>query len=214
MFKSIISGDPKAAIHDDQIEYAQAYLTRNHRMLFLRGLIVASPPRVDSNGPVWIGDDIIAMNRVDSESPIYLFIDSPGGDITTGFALFDIMMLSKAPITTVTTAAASMATVIMQAAKERVCFPHSRFMLHLPSGVFSGDADEVKIRTELLNSLKDELIGVYLEHGVTAGLVNKSQRDIKKRILSDINKEKWLDAKEAIAYGLVDRIVTQEELMG
>jgi len=217
MFKSVQTApieEGKAFLRDDQIEYSQAFLTRNRRFLFLRGLIVSGPPRTDSNGPTWIGDDIMAMNYQDPVSPIYIMIDSPGGDVTAGFTLFDVMALSRAPIITITQAAASMATVVMQAGKERLCYPHSRFMLHLPSSIISGDSDEVKIRTELLTQLKDELITTYIERGVHAGLVGKTPKEIRKRILIDINKEKWFDSNTAIKYGLVDRVVTQKELMG
>lgn len=214
MFKSTIPGDPETTLHDDQIEYSQAFLTRNRRMLFLRGVIAPTPVRNDSNGSVWVGDDIMAFNHEDSTKPIYLYVDSPGGDVTTGFALYDIMKYSKAPIYTIGVAAASMATIIMQAGTERLCFPHSRFMLHLPSGSFSGDDDEIRIRSELLTSLKDELISIYIENGVTAGLIGKTHKEIRKRILNDINKEKWLTAEQALTYGLVDRIATQEEVMG
>lgn len=214
MFRKGVPGNPKEALHDDQFEYSQPYLSRERRMLFLRGVIAASPVRNDSNGPSWIGDDIMALNHEDQTKPIYVMIDSPGGDVTTGLTLYDIMKYSRAPIYTICAAGASMATIVMQAATERLCLPHSRFMLHLPSGGFSGDADEIKTRSELLTSLKDELIDIYIDHGVTAGLVGKTSKEIRKKILIDINKEKWLTTEQALTYGLVDRIATQDEMMG
>jgi len=230
MFRRPYTGDAKQALGNDQFEFSQAYLTRTRRILFLRGIIV---PAVDERGggrldvfsAVGVGDDIMAMNVEDPTAPIYLFIDSPGGDVTSGMVLYDIIRMSRAPIITVGVSCASMATVILVAGKERLAFPHSRMMMHLPSGGYSGDVDQIKIRSDLLQDIKNELVDTYIECGVTADCPKigpkqafsssgKTKSQIKKQILGDIDREFWLNAAGSVTYGLVDRIATTDDLFG
>ncbi len=193
---------------------AQQHLVDKNRMLFLRGGIVPYPVRQDQWSPMAVGDAIMTLNSLDNKKPIYVFIDSPGGDIPTGWTLFDIMKMSKAPVITVAENCASMATILMQAGAERTCLPHSAMMLHLPQTVISGDIEEVKIRQEVIEKTMAELVKTYIEAGVTTGMAPSKQtfKAIKKKLLIDIDREYWLDGAEAIEYGLVDRLVTTEEL--
>jgi ATP-dependent Clp protease protease subunit len=168
-----------------------------------------------------ITDDIMAMNNEDPKAPIYLVIDSPGGDVSAGMVLYDIIRMSKAPITTIAQNCASMATVLMAAGATRLMFPHSRVMLHLPSGAFQGDADTVEIRSKELTRVKNSLVDCYIECGVTAALPPSktgkppAKAAIRKKILGDINRsEYWLSAQECVAYGLIDRLATSEDLFG
>ena len=212
MFRQPTGADGKLALHDTQFEYAHAYLGRTRRMLFLRGPVVGAPYRNDLFGPTQIGDDILAMSTAEPLVPIYLFIDSAGGDVSTGLVLYDIIKTSRAQVITVGMNAASMATVLLAAGSKRLIFSHARLMLHLPQGQFQGDVEDVKIRTKLFSSMTEELVSCYIDSGATAGLVNKSDKEIRKQILKDINREFWLTAPEAIAYGLVDQIVTTTDL--
>lgn len=196
----------------DQFVYAPNYITNKKRILFMRGPILNIMMRNDLYSAMSIQDDLIAMNLEDPDKPIYLIIDSNGGDVNVGFALYDMIKASKAPVTTVGLSCASMATVLLVAGKRRLVFPHSRNMLHLPETGFQGTVEDAKIRTKLLGEITDEIADCYVESGVTAGLTGGTPTEIKKRILKDINREMWIDAKKSIEYGLVDGYITAEEL--
>ena len=214
MFRHPQIGDKNGAYSIDQYEYSTSYLTREKRFLFLRGPIVPAIIRNDAFSPTSVSDDIIAMNVENDTDPITIFIDSPGGDVSTGFALFDVIQMSKAPIRTIAMNAISMGTVILTAGVERMALQHARIMLHLPSGEIEGNVQELKIRSELFQDLKHEIVDCYVQRGVTAGLVGKTEKEIKKQILKDIDHEKWFTAETAIKYGLIDRIVTKEDIYG
>lgn len=212
MFRKLVEGDPKTYLLDENFEYAQSFLARERRMLFLRGTI--STERADQFSSISIGDDIVAMNVDDPRKPIYLVIDSPGGAIGAGFALFDLVRLSAAPVVTIGASCASMATFILAAGSTRLALPHSRFMLHLPEGMMGGDPKEMKIHSKEFNRIRDELIESYIGCGITAGLKGNSSEAIGRKILKDIDRIFYLDAEDAVKYGLVDRVATAEDLFG
>jgi ATP-dependent Clp protease protease subunit len=222
MFRKPHKGDAEQHLQDNQFEFSQAYLTRTKRMLFLRGPIFGvegGMGRLDSFGPTMVGDDILSLNEEDPKAPIRLIIDSPGGDVGSGMVLYDIIRMSKAPVITIAQNCASMATVLMAAGSERMMFPHSRVMLHLPQGAFKGDSDTIEIRSKELSRVKNELIECYIDCGVTAGLpASKNGRPpakskVKAQIIKDINRsEYWMTAKECVKYGLVDRVATSADI--
>ena len=203
---------------DEFYEYSFNYLTRKRRILFLRGVISSYPGgysgRNDPHSPTVLSDDIIALNLEDPEKPIYIIIDSPGGEVSTGMTLYDTMKLSKAPIYTLGQNCASMATIILAAGDTKLIFPHGKLMLHLPSTNIQGDTKEVEIKTKEILKVKDDLVQCYIDNGVTAGLDEATPNKIHKQILKDIDREFWLNAEEAISYGLADRIITKEDLFG
>lgn len=219
MYSRIRTGDPSNAIGDEQIENSQQFLGRERRMLFLRSVVTGVPNRFDQFSVPVIMDDIIAMNVEDPEAPIYLVVDSGGGEIPCGNMMFDLIRLSKAPIITIAQNVASMATLISAAGTERLAFPHSQFMLHLPEAVLAGDSVELEIKGAVIKQTLTELINSYVECGVTAGLTTaKGKRPAKarvaKQIREDIQRPFWLTTKSAIEYGLVDRVVSEDELFG
>lgn len=208
-------------LKSDQYEYSTDTLTRRGRMLFLRGVIMGYPPspshegRADPYSSTTIADDIMSLSIKDPTSPIYLFVDSVGGEVTNGFMLYDVIRMSEAPVYTVGVNAASMATTILVSGVKRFVTPHSKVMIHLPSTIFQGDSDEMEIRNKEIIKVKNDLVSIYIEHGAHAGLgKTSSEKQIRKKIMKDINKEKWFSAKEAIEYGLADEIITREQLYG
>ena len=86
--------------------------------------------------------------------------------------------------------------------------------MHLPEGGVSGDTKEVKLQTEEFERLKESFIDRYIDCGITAGLKGKTKKQLKKQILKDIDRVFWLDVEEAIEYGLIDRVVTSDDLFG
>jgi len=220
MFRNPAEGTREEHLSDGQFELAQTYLTHERRMLFLRGPMFgplsAPMPRPDAFGPTSVGDDIIALNVQDPRAPIFLWLDSQGGEVNAGLILYDIIRASKAPIITVAQSCMSLATVLMAAGTERVMFPHSRAMLHLPKGTF-GEADPgiAEIRYKELARVQEDLIECYIECGVSAGLEKPTKARVRKQIITDINRaEYWMSAKECVQYGLVDRIATIHDMLG
>jgi len=162
-----------------------------------------------------VSDDIMALAMEDPEKPITLFVDGPGGEVANGFTLYDTIRLCPAPIITIGLNCASMASIILVAGGTRYMYPHGKVMLHLPSTIFQGDSDEMDIRNKEIARVKDELVGIYIDHGATADLKKGStEKQIRNKITKDINKEKWFSASEALAYGLIDGFATKEMIYG
>ena len=217
-------GGGRRILRVDNLEFSTLMLARRHRMISLRGIISGWPlqlgngmeaGRKDEHSPVRVVDDLLAMNLYDPKAPITLIVDSPGGSVDMGMIVYDAIKLSAAPVRTIGVSCASMATLLLAAGAERLAFPHSRFMLHLPRGSFSSvDPKDAKIQADELDRVNEMLIGCYIECGVTAGLLDKTPKQIRQKINKDINREYWMDSDEAIKYGLIDRVITREELFG
>jgi len=187
----------------EQFETAESLMARECRRISLRGPIIGSPMRADYLGPTQICESILAYNYLDRKAPIWLFIESGGGDIDTAFALYDTIRMSKAPVYTVGQACASAATLLLAAGVKRFLYQHARVMLHLPSGVAQGDVREIAIRTQEFERVRDALVDAYIECGV---------KKTRAEILNDIDREMWLTPVEAIGYGLADEIITSGAL--
>jgi len=136
----------------------------------------------------------------DPSKDIRLYINSPGGSVTAGLAIYDTMRYLKCDVATICLGqAASMAAVLLTAgtAGKRSALPNSRILLHQVFGGFQGWAADVKIQTDELLRLRDILIDIFAEHtGKT-----------KKRLIKDTDRDFFMSADEAVEYGLIDRII-------
>lgn len=131
---------------------------------------------------------------------ISLYINSPGGVITAGMAIFDTMQFIKSDVTTICVGmAASMASFLLASGKKgkRFCLPNSEVMIHQPLGGAQGQATEIKIAAEHILKLKDKLNRLLSKH---------TDQDLKV-IEHDTERDNFMDAEEALAYGLVDKII-------
>ncbi|OHD06601.1 MAG: hypothetical protein A2086_06675 [Spirochaetes bacterium GWD1_27_9] len=149
---------------------------------------------------------LFLFDSLDSEKPITVIINSPGGEVFSGFAIYDIMKLIKSPIITLVTGfAASMGSIIMLGAKKgrRYVTPNSKVLIHQPliGGIFEGRATEIEIQAKEIQETKERIIKIYEQ---------ETQQD-KEKIAKDIEMDYWMTAEEAIAYGLVDKIVNSME---
>ncbi len=139
----------------------------------------------------------------DPGKPILLVINSPGGSIDSGFAIWDQFKLVTSPVTTLVTGlAASMGSVLALVAepKRRFATPQSRFMIHQPrlSGVIQGQATDLDIQAREIIKTHDLLIDLYQE------ATGKDRESISKAI----DRDSWLSAEEAKAFGLISKVVT------
>lgn len=133
---------------------------------------------------------------------IFFYINTPGGSITAGMAVYDTMQLITSPITVIVTGmAASMGSILLSGAKKgrRLLYPHSRVLIHQPliSGRFIGPATDINIQAQEMEKLRAELNQI---------LATASGQPLE-RITQDTDRDFYLNAQEAIEYGLADRIV-------
>jgi ATP-dependent Clp protease protease subunit len=166
------------------------------RIIFLTGEITEST-----------SDAVIAsMLFLESESdkkPIDLYINSPGGIVTAGMAIYDVMQFVKCPVRTyVVGQAASMASFLATAGEKghRYVMRHSRTMIHQPLGGYSGQATDIEIHAKEILRIKDELITLYHENLSTDVLS-------KEELASMMERDKFLSAEQAVYYGLADSII-------
>jgi ATP-dependent Clp protease protease subunit len=135
-------------------------------------------------------------------APIKLFISSPGGDIDAGFKICDTMALIRSKIITIGMGFQSMAVPVFMMGDERYLFPHARVMIHLPWGNIQGDEKEIATASKQMTRMKERITDLMLERGAT-----KSRR----QILKDMEKDFWMEAEEAIKYGVAHDIIVPED---
>lgn len=149
---------------------------------------------------------LLVLEADDSEKTIYMYIDSPGGDVDAGFAIFDMIRFINAPVVLVGMGLiASAAALILLAVdkKNRVALPNSRYLIHQPSSGMRGVATDIEIHAKEMEKTKAIL------NQIIADQTGKSVEQVTK----DTERDYWLDAKEAVEYGLVSGIVsTRKEL--
>ncbi|OGI56841.1 MAG: ATP-dependent Clp endopeptidase, proteolytic subunit ClpP [Candidatus Muproteobacteria bacterium RBG_19FT_COMBO_61_10] len=140
---------------------------------------------------------------LESENPdkdIYLYINSPGGAVTAGLAVYDTMQFIKPDVSTVCIGqAASMGALLLAggAAGKRFCLPHSRMMIHQPLGGFQGQATDIDIHAREILRVRERLNQILVRHtGQTMEKIDK-----------DTERDNFMDGPEAVAYGLVDSIL-------
>ena len=165
------------------------------RIIFLGG-------SVDDDVANLIIAQMLFLSNENDEADIHFYINSPGGVITSGLAIYDTMQFLRCDVSTYCVGqAASMGSVLFAGGKEgkRYMLPNSRILLHQPliSGVMQGPATDLEIEAKEILRLRERLYGVLSKH------TGKDAKDIEK----DCDRNLWLEADESIAYGLADKIL-------
>ena len=148
---------------------------------------------------------LLHLESQDAEKDISLYINSPGGEVYSGLAILDTMNFIKPQVSTICVGmAASMAAVLLSAGAKgkRFCLPHSKVMIHQPSGGAQGQQTEIEIVAEEIKKTRRELNPI---------LSDASGQPIEK-VQADTERDNYLTAAEALDYGLIDRIVTSRDL--
>ena len=148
---------------------------------------------------------LLHLESQDAEKDISLYINSPGGEVYSGLAILDTMNFIKPQVSTICVGmAASMAAVLLSAGAkgQRFCLPHSKVMIHQPSGGAQGQQTEIEIVAEEIKKTRRELNQI---------LSDASGQPIEK-VQADTERDNYLTAEEALDYGLIDRIVTSRDL--
>ncbi len=143
---------------------------------------------------------LLFLEAEDPDKDIHLYINSPGGVVTAGMAIYDTMQYIKPQVSTICVgSAASMGAVLLTsgAAGKRYALPHSRVMIHQPLGGVQGQATEIEIHAREILRMREELNGILARH---------SGRSIEE-IKADTERDHFLSAAEAKAYGLIDEVL-------
>jgi len=152
---------------------------------------------------------VAQMLFLESENPekdIALYINSPGGVVTSGMAIYDTMQFIKPDVTTICIGqAASMGAVLLAAGAKgkRHCLPHSRVMIHQPLGGFQGQATDIEIHTREILDMRDRLNRILANH--TGQTIDK--------IRVDTDRDNFMSAEQATAYGIVDHVLEKRGLL-
>ncbi len=146
---------------------------------------------------------LLALERADAEAPVYLFINCPGGEVYSGFSIFDTARFIRPRVITVVTGlAASMGSIISLCSKkeDRYSFPNTKFLVHQPlmSGGLAGSASDIAIHARDLIETKNRIIDLYAEE------CGRSVEDIKKAL----DRDTWLNPGQAKEFGLISKIIT------
>jgi ATP-dependent Clp protease protease subunit len=153
-----------------------------------------------------IANEIIAiMLYLDSEDPgkdIFLYINSPGGVVTSGLAIYDTMQHIKSDVVTICLGlAASMGSFLLGGGTKgkRLALPHSRIMIHQPSGGTRGQATDIEIEAKEIIRIRHQLNGIY---------ANNTGQSIEK-IEKDMDRDFFMSSQEAMEYGLIDKVIEE-----
>jgi len=147
---------------------------------------------------------LLFLEAEDPEKDIFLYINSPGGVVTSGMAIYDTMQYIKPDVATICLGqAASMGSLLLAAGAKgkRSALPNSRIMIHQPSAGFQGQASDIEIHAREVIKMKGRLNEIYAHH------TGKPVRDIE----SDMDRDYFMSAQESVAYGLIDKVIERTE---
>ncbi|HOJ50538.1 MAG TPA: ATP-dependent Clp endopeptidase proteolytic subunit ClpP [Spirochaetota bacterium] len=147
---------------------------------------------------------LLFLESEDPEKDISLYINSPGGVVTAGLAIYDTMQYIKPDVSTICVGqAASMAAVLLAAGKKgkRYCLPNARVMIHQPLGGAQGQATDIEIQTKEILRIKQRLNEILAEH---------TEKPIKT-IAKDTDRDFFMSPQEALDYGIIDKILLKRE---
>ena len=150
--------------------------------------------------------ELLYLASVDDSKDITMYINSPGGSVIDGLAIYDTMQFIKPDVRTIVVGmAASMGSILLSggAKGKRMALPNAEIMIHQPSGGSSGMASDMEIAWKHMERTKEKLTRYLAEN---TGRNPDSEEDYKK-VLADIDRDYWMSAKEALEYGLIDKII-------
>ena len=168
---------------------------------------------------IWLGSEVAEDNAnqicaqmmllagQDPDKPIFLYINSPGGSVTAGMAIYDTMQYIQPEVVTVALGmAASMGQLLLTAGTpgKRYATPHARILMHQPSGGVGGTASDIRINANLILQMKQELAEINAQR------TGKSVEQIRE----DSERDHWFTAQEALEYGFIDHVIESARNLG
>ena len=165
------------------------------RIIFLSGEINDSLANI-------VISELLYLDNINNED-IYIYINSPGGSITSGMSIYDTMNFIKSNVITIGLGiCASMAAFILSSGHKRYALPNTEIMIHQPLGGAQGQATDIKIAAERIIKLKEKLNKI---------LASNTKQTYEK-ITKDTERDNFLSAKEALDYGIIDKIIDKNEI--
>ena len=166
----------------------------------LKERIVFLGTSIDDNVANIIIAQLLFLESEDPTQDIYLYLNSPGGYITSGLAIYDTMQYIKAPIVTMCIGqAASMGAVLLAGGNQgkRYALPHSRILIHQPLGGAQGQATDIDIQAREILRMREEINKIFTKH----------TRQTIEKIAADTERDFFMNAEQALNYGIIDKIV-------
>ena len=181
--------------------------TDNLASKLLKSRTVVISQQVDAKLTSKVLSQLVLLEQEGNDQPVTVFINSPGGEIFSGFAIFDMLNFISCPVTTIVTGfAASMGSILSLAADNgcRSAMPQAKIMIHQPLLMgYQGRATECEIQAREILKTRDHLVKLYAEQ------TGKNREEIKKAL----DRDNWFTAEEALEYGLIDKVVhTRSEI--
>lgn len=173
------------------------------RLLKDRIVFLGTP--IDDNVANVIVAQLLFLESDDPDKDISFYINSPGGQVTSGLAIYDTMQYIKPDVSTLTLGQAASAAALLLAAGahgKRFALPHARVLIHQPIGGFQGQVTDVDIQARQMIKLKNEINQILADH--TGQPVEK--------IEADTDRDYFMTGEEAVEYGLVDRVITERDI--
>jgi len=171
----------------------------------LKDRIILIGEAIDDHTANRVVAQLLFLDKADPDRDVEIYINSPGGSVTAGLAIYDTMQTIKPDVaTTVVGMAASMGAVLLAggAPKKRFALPHSRIMVHQVSAGFQGTAIDIDIQAREILKINDTL----------AEILQKHTGQSFERIKADIQRDYFMSAQEAVDYGVVDEVFTRKSL--
>ena len=175
----------------------------------LKDRIIMLDTDVNEHSSSLIVAQLLFLESQNPDKDIYLYINSPGGIVTAGMAIYDTMQFIKPDVCTIVMGqACSMGSLLAQAGAKgkRWILPFARHMIHQPSGGASGQATDIQIQAREIQKMKQYLTEIYVKHNS----VGKTLTEIS----ADMERDFFMSASEAVAYGLADRVIDKRETLG
>lgn len=171
--------------------------------LMMERIIFMGTPVYDEAANI-IQAQLLYLDSVDSTRDIQIYLNSPGGSVTAGLGIYDTMQIINSDVATICTGmAASMGAILLAAGEKgkRSALPHSRVMIHQPSGGAEGQASDIEITAREIIKTKKELYRILAHHtGQPA-----------EKIEQDGDRDFWMSSEEAVAYGVIDEVMKKRE---
>jgi ATP-dependent Clp protease, protease subunit len=170
----------------------------NDRVIFLGG-------QVDEDTANLVVAQMVHLESDDPDKDIHLYINSPGGSIYAGLAIYDTMQFIRPDVqTTCYGIAMSMGSLLLAggAPGKRMALPNSRILIHQPSGGFSGQSSDIEIHAREMLTLRERIDEIYAQHTGQS----------LERVHADMERDRFFSGSDAVGYGLVDRVLAQREV--
>ena len=173
------------------------------RLLNERIVFIGTP--IDDDIANLVVAQLLHLESQDPDKDISLYINSPGGVVYSGLAIYDTMRFIKPAVQTICFGVAmSMGSLLLTAGTpgKRMALPNSRILIHQPSGGFQGQASDIEIHARETLALREQLDEIYAKHS----------GQTKEQVRDDMERDRFFTAEQAREYGLIDRVITEHEL--